>query len=135
MIAEVGGETAGAAISVQDVNQVLKRMRGRLLPLGWWYFVNKSRIIDRIRVGFLGVRPEFEHTGVGAALYLAQYGSGERTRQKGGEMGWVLETNHAMNRAMEALGGRVVKRFRVYDRLLEDRASAAISGLERPGSG
>jgi hypothetical protein len=97
---------------------VLKKMRGRLLPFGWWYLLNRGRIIDRVRVGFLGVKPEFQHTGVGAVLYLAQYASGERTRQKGGEMGWVLETNRSMNRAMLALGGRVVKRFRVYERML-----------------
>ncbi len=78
----------------------------------------KGRIIDRVRVGFLGVIPEYQHTGAGVALYLAQYRSGERTRQKGGEMGWILETNHSMNRAMEALGGRIVKRFRVYERVL-----------------
>jgi hypothetical protein len=118
MVAEVEGETAAIAISVPDINQVLKKMRGRLLPLGWWYFLNKSRIIDRIRVGFLGVKPEFEHTGAGAALYLAQYRSGEIARQKGGEMGWILETNHSMNRAMEALGARIVKRFRLYERML-----------------
>jgi GNAT superfamily N-acetyltransferase len=118
MIAEVDGETAGMAITVPDINQVLKRMRGRLLPLGWWYYLNKGRIIDRVRVGFLGVIPEYQHTGAGAALYLAQYRSGERTRQKGGEMGWILETNQSMNNAMEALGGRIVKRFRVYERLL-----------------
>ncbi len=116
MIAEVDGQTAGMAITVPDINQVLKKMRGRLLPLGWWHFLNKARIIDRVRVGFLGVVPEYQHTGAGVALYLAQYRSGERTRQKGGEMGWVLETNHAMNRAMEALGGRIIKRFRVYER-------------------
>ena len=45
MVAEVNGETAAIAITVPDVNQVLKKMRGRLLPLGWWYFLNKSRII------------------------------------------------------------------------------------------
>jgi GNAT superfamily N-acetyltransferase len=118
MIAEVDGQTAGMAITVPDVNQVLKKMQGRLLPLGWWYFVNKGRIIDRARVGFLGVIPEYQHTGAGVALYLAQYRSGERTRQKGGEMGWILETNHSMNRAMEALGGRIVKRFRIYERQL-----------------
>jgi hypothetical protein len=117
MVAEVDGEAVGVAITVPDVNQVLKKMNGRLLPLGWWYFLNKGRMIDRIRVGFLGVMPEYEHTGAAVALYLAQYRSGERTRQKGGEMGWVLETNHSMNRAMEALGGRVVKRFRLYERL------------------
>jgi hypothetical protein len=34
-------------------------------------------------------------------------------------MGWILETNTAMNRAMEAMGGRVVKRYRVYERPLQ----------------
>jgi GNAT superfamily N-acetyltransferase len=125
MVAEVDGKTAAIAITVPDINQVLKRMGGRLLPLGWWWYLRKSRIIDRVRVGFLGVMPEYQHTGAGAALYLEQYASGERTRQKGGEMGWILETNHSMNHAMEALGGRVVKRFRVYERLLD--ASAAPS--------
>jgi GNAT superfamily N-acetyltransferase len=126
MVAEIDGETAAIAITVPDINQVLKKMRGRLLPLGWWYYLNKSRIIDRVRVGFLGVKPEYEHTGVGAALYLAQYESGERTRQKGGEMGWILETNNSMNHSMEALGGRVVKRFRVYERLLDPTAAPSL---------
>jgi GNAT superfamily N-acetyltransferase len=126
MVAEINGKTAAIAITVPDVNQVLKKMRGRLLPLGWWYYLNKSRIIDRVRVGFLGVKPEYEHTGVGAALYLAQYESGERTRQKGGEMGWILETNNSMNHSMEALGGRVVKRFRVYERLLDPTAAPSL---------
>jgi hypothetical protein len=118
LVAEIEGETVGVAITVPDVNQVLKKMRGRLLPLGWWHYLNKGRIIDRVRVGFLGVIPEYEHIGVGPALYMASYAAGERTRQKGGEMGWILETNHSMNRAMESLGGRVVKRFRVYERPL-----------------
>ena len=31
-------------------------------------------------------------------------------------MGWILETNRNMNRAMEAMGGRISKRYRVYGR-------------------
>ena len=38
--------------------------------------------------------------------------------QTGGEMGWILETNKAMNRAMEGMGGRVVRKYRVYEREL-----------------
>jgi hypothetical protein len=30
-------------------------------------------------------------------------------------MGWILETNRNMNRAMEAMGGHVVRRFRLYE--------------------
>jgi GNAT superfamily N-acetyltransferase len=118
MIAENDREAVAMAITVPDINQVLKKMRGRLLPLGWWYFLNKARIIDRVRVGFLGVLPEYQHTGVAAALYLEHFDTAARTRQTGGEMGWILETNKAMNRGMEAMGGRVVKRFRVYERVL-----------------
>ena len=31
-------------------------------------------------------------------------------------MGWILETNRRMNRGMEAMGGRIVKRYRIYER-------------------
>jgi len=119
MIAENDEETVAVAITVPDINQVLKKMRGHLLPLGWWYYLNRRRIIDRVRVGFLGVVPAYQHTGVAAALYVENFDVGERAGIKFGEMGWILETNTSMNRAIEAMGGRIVKRYRVYERLLE----------------
>jgi len=122
MIAEQDGSTIAAAIEIPDINQVLKRMRGRLLPLGWWHFLRRGRLIDHVRVGFLGVIPEYQHTGVAALLYMASYDAAAATRQKWGEAGWILENNKSMNRALEAMGGRVVKRYRVYERLLEEGA-------------
>jgi GNAT superfamily N-acetyltransferase len=117
MVAETPeGDTAAVAITVLDVNQVLKKMNGRLLPLGWWHFLRKSRYIDRVRVGFLGVKPEYQHTGVAAALYVEHFNTAISAPHKHGEMGWILESNHNMNKAMEAMGGRIAKRYRVYER-------------------
>lgn len=110
------GEAVAIAITVPDVNQVLKLMRGRLLPLGWWHFLRKAKVIDRVRVGFLGVKPEWQHTGVAALLFEEHYDTAARTPQKWGEQGWILETNKAMNRGMEMMGGEVVKRYRVFER-------------------
>jgi hypothetical protein len=119
MVAEIRGEPIAIAISVPDMNQVLRRMDGRLLPLGWWHYLRRSRIIDRMRVGFLGVLPQHAHTGVAAALYVEHFDMAARhPRIKGGEMGWILETNRGMNRGMEAMSGRVVKRYRMYKRPL-----------------
>jgi hypothetical protein len=112
------GEVVGMAMTIPDVNQVLAKMRGRLLPLGWWHFLNKGRSMDRVRVGFLGVKPSYQHTGVAAKLYVEHFNAAAVRPQTGGEMGWILETNTAMNRGMEAMGGRVVKRYRVYERHL-----------------
>jgi GNAT superfamily N-acetyltransferase len=119
MIAEDGGgKTVGMAITVPDINQVLKRMNGRVFPTGWWHYLNRRRIVDRCRVGFLGVKPAYQHTGVAAGLYAEHFDMSEVTRVKWGEMGWILETNKAMNRAMRAMGGEIVKKYRVYERTL-----------------
>ncbi|HEX3735585.1 MAG TPA: hypothetical protein VHU86_10610 [Solirubrobacterales bacterium] len=118
MVAEKDGETIAIAITPIDVNQVLKKMKGRVLPLGWWHYLRKNRTVDRVRVGFLGVKPEHQHTGVAAALYIAHFDAAARTKQKSGEAGWILETNVPMNRGLEAMGGEIVKKYRVYERAL-----------------
>ncbi|MBV9367896.1 MAG: GNAT family N-acetyltransferase, partial [Solirubrobacterales bacterium] len=119
-IAEKDGEPVGAALTLPDYNQVLMHLNGRLLPFGWakalWY----RRKIDRVRAFALGVKPEYQHTGVGAKLYQMHWDAGERTQQKRGETGWTLESNKAINRAMERMGGQIVRTYRVYELLFED---------------
>jgi GNAT superfamily N-acetyltransferase len=115
---ESDGEVVGAALTFPDVNQVLAKMKGKLLPLGWWHFLNRGKIMDRVRVGYLGVKPEFQHTGVAARMYQLHFDAAEVRPQTWGEMGWILETNTPMNRGMEAMGGQIVKRYRVYEREL-----------------
>ncbi len=115
MIAEREGEVVGAALTLPDINQVLAKMNGRVLPFGWWHFLTGRRKINQVRVFALGVKPEYQHFGVAAALYVRHVETAARVRQKGGEMGWILEVNEPMNRAMEGMGGKVVKRYRLYE--------------------
>jgi GNAT superfamily N-acetyltransferase len=124
MIAEHEGQTVAMAISIPDINQVYKRMRGRLLPLGWWHYLNRRKYITRVRVGFLGVLPEYQHTGVAAALYMEHFDASARTGLHLGEASWILESNKAMNRGLEAMGGRIVKRWRVYEQPFDQPAPA-----------
>jgi GNAT superfamily N-acetyltransferase len=122
MIAETpDGDAAGVAISPLDVNQVLKRMNGRLLPFGWWQFARRQRVIDRVRVGFLGVHPDHQHTGVAASLYIEHYDMAEKGRVYRGELGWILEDN-PINKGTRALGAHVIRRYRVYRRDLAGNA-------------
>jgi hypothetical protein len=117
MVAEIAGEPVAIAMTFPDLNQVQRRMKGRLLPLGWWHFLRRNHTIDKVRVGFLGVKPKYQHTGAAAALYVEHFDtSAAHPRINGGEMGWILETNRAMNRGMEAMHGRIVKKYRVYGR-------------------
>ena len=91
---------------------------GRLLPFGWITALREKRNIDAVRVFALGVKPAYQHTGVAARFFQMHFDAAERTPQKGGEMGWILETNQQMNRAMEGMGGEIKRRYRVYERAL-----------------
>jgi GNAT superfamily N-acetyltransferase len=117
-----------------DINQVLRRMNGRLLPSGWYHYLRKGRIMTWIRIGFLGVKPEYQHTGVAAKLYIEHFETARRRPQKDGHCGWILETNWPMNRAMEAMGSHIAKRYRMYERVLESAAASADGGAQ-PGTG
>ena len=120
-IAERDGEVLGAALSLPDVNVCLAHMNGRLLPFGWAKFLYYRRTIDRIRVFALGVKPEHQHLGIAAAFYIEHLkgAADDRDRVWWGEMGWILETNEPMNRAMEGMGGKIVRRYRLYEKLLD----------------
>jgi GNAT superfamily N-acetyltransferase len=116
-MAEKDGEVVGAALTLPDINQVMAKLNGRLLPLGWLCFLRGRGEIDRLRVFALGVKHDYRHTGVAAGLYLKHLEAAmEPGAIQGGEMGWILETNEPMNRAMEGMGGKVVKRYRLYER-------------------
>jgi GNAT superfamily N-acetyltransferase len=118
MIAEQNGVVVGAALTLPDINQVLKKMNGRLFPFGWWHFLTGRRKIDRVRVFALGVKREYQHLGVAAALYERHRETANRMPQKGGQTGWILETNKSMNRAMEGMGGTVAATYRLYEQAL-----------------
>jgi GNAT superfamily N-acetyltransferase len=113
------GEVAGVSLSLPDFNRVLAAVNGRLLPLGWIKALREQRRIDEIRVFALGVKPAYQHTGVAAALYRDVWDACHRRGIVRAETGWILEANEAMNRAMEALTGRIVKRYRIYERRFE----------------
>ena len=124
------GEVAGVSLSLPDYNQVLAKLNGRLLPLGWLTALRTRSKIDELRVFALGVKPQYQHTGTAAALYRDVWDACERRHITRVETGWILETNEPMNRAMEALTGKIIKRYRIYERLLEPAAAPTSPGSD-----
>jgi GNAT superfamily N-acetyltransferase len=114
---EIDGRTVAIAIALPDVNQVLARIRdGRLLPFGILKLLNRRRLINRGRLPILGVMPEFRNRGLELVLIdeIARRGAAKGYRE--GECSWVLETNTAMNRGIEAAGLQLYKTYRLYQK-------------------
>ena len=123
LIAEDQGEPVAFSLTVPDVNQALKRVGGRLttwgIPVGLAKLLYWQRRIDEVRLIALGVKEGHRRRGLDAVLILDTV---RRTRDlgyKGGEVSWTLEDNDLMNRAIEAVGCRPTKRYRVYQTALD----------------
>jgi GNAT superfamily N-acetyltransferase len=116
--AYVDGELAGFSLSLPDLNQALRRINGRLFPLGLLKLLWYSRKIDMIRVLALGVRKKFQNMGLDAVLLYETYARGTKQGFHRGEFSWILENNLPMRNALENWGARIYKTYRLYDKKL-----------------
>ena len=74
----------------------------------------------------MGVRREYQKSRLAAALALmvikACQVSALRRGIKEVELSWILEDNVGMRTILDGIGGRVYKRYRVYDKPLERKS-------------
>jgi GNAT superfamily N-acetyltransferase len=115
LIAEAAGAPAGFALALPDLNRAIRHANGRLFPFGWWKVMRAMKAIRAIRVLTLGVVPEHQASGLGMLLYFEIIRRGLAIGYNEAELSWVLESNDLMNRAAEAMGARIHKRYRVYE--------------------
>lgn len=125
LVAEVKGKPAGFALTLPDVNQAQTKVRdGRLFPFGLakllWNLKGpgKKRTINRCRILTLGIKKEYREAGIGPLLYLEYFKRGPALGYPVGEASWILEDNRAMLRAIEHMGGKRTKTYRLFDKAL-----------------
>jgi len=69
----------------------------------------------------LGVRPQYRGSALGGLsvlLYVEEHLRARRLGLNAGELSWTLEDNQKINAGIELMGGRVYKRYRIYERAL-----------------
>ena len=120
LIAEVKGEPVAFSMTLPDANEAFKAANGRLttfgLPIGLVKLVLASRRIKRLRLLTLGIKEGFRRRGLDAILYLDTLRTAKALGYTGGEISWTLEDNHLVNRAIESMGGKHSKTYRVFQR-------------------
>ena len=121
-IAEIDGEPVAFMVALPNINEVIADLDGRLLPLGWakllWRL--KVRHPRTARIPLMGVRRRFHNSYLGPGLAFLVI---EEVRQglirrgiENVEMSWILEDNEGMRNIIETIGGRLTKRYRIYEK-------------------
>ncbi len=132
-IAEVDGYPVAFIVVLPNLNEAIRDLGGRLLPMGWarllWRL--KVRSPGSARVPLMGVRRAYQRTRQGSALAFMVIDAVRKAVARRGvktvEMGWILEDNDGMRSIIETIGGRHYKTYRVYEKEL----AALHSGEQR----
>lgn len=113
--AEIDGRPIGFSMALPDLNQALKKINGRLFPFGLLKLLWHSRNIDGARVPIMGVIPEYQNKGIAAMFGVETFKAGVKKGYVRGEMSWILEDNTLMIRALERIGAKIYKTYRIYE--------------------
>ncbi len=122
--AEIDGEPAAVIVYLPDVNEAIRDLKGRLLPFGWAKLLWRLKVsrVKSMRVPLMGVKRRFHRDRRGQLLpFLLINAAGSAALRLGYqrfELSWVLEDNAPMRAIAEAIGGRVYKRWRIYEKAL-----------------
>lgn len=115
LVAIINDRPIGILIAVPDYNKVLKRLNGKLGPIGLVKFLWLKSKLNSARIMIMGVIKEYRMRGIEGLLYWHVIKNGLKLGYDHGEMSWILEDNQMMCRAAEMLGGKLYKKYRVYE--------------------
>lgn len=120
VFAEVDGKAVGFNLVVPDVNQALIKMDGELFswsdPFALIKFLTTK--FDDTREMAMGIHPDYRNKGLEAVMYLEALKTGIKRKIKGGELSWTLEDNEGINNGITAMGGKIIKKYRLYEKAL-----------------
>ena len=125
LIAELDGKPVAFMLTFPDINDVLKRIDGKLFPFGWFHLLRWLRKPRRagMRVPLMGVLKELHNSRLASQLAfmmisqirrnaVANFGS-ERA-----EIGWILDDNQGMVAIADAIDSNVNREYLILEKSL-----------------
>jgi GNAT superfamily N-acetyltransferase len=122
--AEIDGQSAGFIVFLPNVNEAIRDLDGRLLPLGWARLLWRLKVagVKSARIPLMGVRRKFSKDYRGRLLpFMLIDAAATQARALGythAEASWILEDNRPMRRILESAGARIYKTYRLYEKSL-----------------
>jgi len=118
-IAMEGDEPVGFLLASSDFNEGFMPLKGKILSPGLFKalpYLLQWKVPQYCRVLTLGVRRSHRGRGIEAAMLTHGLRTGFRLGFKRIESSWILEDNTAVQRVIQLFGGKVYKKYRLYEK-------------------
>ncbi len=113
--AEADGIPAAFTLLIPDVNMALKNTGGRLTAFNILPFLYRMRKINKGRLVAMGVKKQFRNRGLELLMMREARISAIKLGWEYAELSWTLEHNSKINDTIELMGGKIYKKYRIYE--------------------
>ncbi len=107
---------AGFVIAMPDIAPGLMKARGRLFPFGFIHILRAVHRSTNLLMLLGAVKEEYRGMGIDAIMGAKILETATRSRMTTLDSHLILENNTRMRAEYERIGGRVVKRYRIYQK-------------------
>jgi len=115
LFAEISGEPVGISVTVPNYNEALMQIDGHLDPLSLAKIYLHRKKIKGVRSLIMGMLKEYRVTGIPVLLFMETVKAARKLGFTWCETSWNLEDNHLINKFDETIGGRLYKKYRIYE--------------------
>jgi GNAT superfamily N-acetyltransferase len=124
-IAELDGVPVAFMLTFPDINDVLKKVDGKLLPFGWFHLLRWLRkpMNAGMRVPLMGVIKELHNSRLASQLAFMMIEEVRRAAvskfgSRRAEIGWILDDNQGMVAIADAINSKINREYWIFEKSL-----------------
>ena len=112
------GKLVAVALTMPSIARAVKKGRGYMFPLGWWYLLKSMyfKYEEALELLMIAVEPEYRNKGVHALLFNEIIPNLQKGGFKYGESNAEMESNNNVQNIWNAYDKELKRRRRVYSK-------------------
>ncbi len=118
VIVNSSNETVAFVIGMPDISKGIKQSRGYLYPIGFVPVLLSGRKAPQLNLLLGAIRPDHQNKGLNSVLGSAMLESARKAGKTHMDSHLEMETNTKVRAEMEFMGGKVYKKYRIFQRPL-----------------
>lgn len=119
VVVDKNGIPVSFVISMANISAGFRKAKGKLFPVGWFYLLQAMRCSSQLDLLLGAVDTRHRGKGLNVMMGVALMESARRLGMKTMDSHLILEENILMRSELEKLGGKISKRYRIFQKEID----------------
>lgn len=115
-VVEANDELIGFAVGIPDISEGIRKARGRLFPFGFLWILRELKSSKKLLMLLGGVKKTYRGKGIDVLMAVKMLQACMINNMDLIDLHLILENNTRMRAECERIDGKVIKRFRIYQK-------------------